>query len=225
MNIAFAFGPSAEGGLRFSSNKLARSGQAAVRVFRDNDGDGHFTDGDETLPDVYLTAGIRRTDAITGKNGVAMVDELKPFVPVLVGVDESTLNDPYLAPRTKGIVVTPRPGVFADVDFPISPAGEVEGELLAPDGASLSGVSLELIDESGSVAATAFSEFDGFFLFERVPYGRYRLRVAPGDARRLQVAEPLRADVTLGREADVGRMGVIKLKSASAKVATAGGSP
>jgi hypothetical protein len=223
MNVAFSFGPAADGGLRFSSNKLARSGQAAVRVFRDNDGDGHFTDGDETLPDVYLTAGIRRTDAITGKNGVAMVDELKPFAPVLVGVDESTLNDPYLAPRTRGVVVTPRPGVFADVDFPISPAGEVEGELLSPEGASLAGVSLELIDEAGGVAATAFSEFDGFFLFERVPYGRYRLRVAADDSRQLQVADPLRADVEVGRKAEIGRMGVIKLKSAAAQVAAVGG--
>ena len=222
-NIAFAFGPGAGGGMRFSSEKLARNGQAAVRVFRDNDGDGRFTAGDETLPDVFLTAGIRRTEAITGQNGVAMVDGLKPFVPVLVGVDESTLNDPYLAPKDKGIVVTPRPGVHADIDFPISPAGEVEGELLSPEGLSLAGVSLELIDDAGRIAATAFSEFDGFFLFERVPYGRYRLRVASDDPRRLQVADALRADVTIGRGTDIGRMGVIPLKSATAKVASVGG--
>lgn len=221
MNLAFSFGPGPDGGLRLSSNKLARNGQAAVRVFRDNDGDGRFTDGDETLPDVYLTAGIRRTEAITGENGTAMVDELKPFVPVLVGVDEATLNDPLLAPRGKGIVVTPRPGVFAQVDLPISPAGEVEGEILSSQGVSVSGVSLELIDEAGAVAATTYSEFDGFFLFERVPYGRYRLRVAPDDPRKLQVADPLRCEVTIGREQDIGRMGVIKLKPGAAQIAAA----
>lgn len=224
LNLAFSFGPGADGGLRLSSNKLARNGQAAVRVFRDNDGDGRFGEGDEALPDVYLTAGIRRTEAITGPDGVAMVDELKPFAPVLIGVDEATLNDPYLAPRGKGIVVTPRPGVHAQVDLPISPAGEVEGEILSPEGLSLAGVSLELIDDAGAVVATTYSEFDGFFLFERVPYGRYRLRVAVDDPRKLQVADPLRADVSIGREEDLGRMGVIRLKPAAARVAAAGSS-
>jgi hypothetical protein len=220
-NLAFSFGPSADGGLRLSSNKLARNGQAEVRVFRDNDGDGRFDAGDEPLPDVYLTAGIRRTESLTGKNGMAMVDELKPFVPVLIGVDEATLNDPYLAPRTKGVVVTPRPGVHAQVDFPISPAGEVEGEVQSKAGLPLAGVTLELVDARGAVAATAFSEFDGFFLFERVPYGAYRLRVSPSDKGKVDLVDRRQADVVVGRDADVGRMGVVRLAPVATTIAAA----
>ncbi|MGN6497040.1 MAG: MSCRAMM family protein [Tsuneonella sp.] len=222
LNIAFSFGPSADGGLRLSSTKLARSGQAEVRVFRDNDGDGRFGAGDEPLPDVYLTAGVRRTESLTGKNGMAMVDELKPFVPVLIGVDEATLNDPYLAPRSKGVVVTPRPGVHAQIDFPVSPAGEVEGEVQSKSGMPAAGVTLELVDARGAVAASAFSEFDGFFLFERVPYGRYRLRVSPGDKGKVQLADQRQAEVVVGRDADVGRMGVVKLAPATTTIAAAG---
>ena len=36
------------------------------------------------------------------------------------------------------------------------------------------GVDLELVDGSGKVVGTARTDFDGFFLFDRVPYGIIR---------------------------------------------------
>ena len=38
-------------------------------------------------------------------------------------------------------------------------------------GRGASGVRLELVDQRGAIVAEAISEFDGFFLFQRVPYG------------------------------------------------------
>ena len=40
------------------------------------------------------------------------------------------------------------------------------------------GVDLELVDAAGKVVGTARTDFDGFFLFERVAYGTYTLRVS-----------------------------------------------
>ncbi|MFN2099333.1 collagen binding domain-containing protein [Altererythrobacter sp. MF3-039] len=214
LSIAFSFGPDPRGGgLRFSESKLARNGQAAVTVFRDDNGDGRRSPGEELLSDVRVEAGLRRHDAVTDEKGQTIVDELRPFIPIVVGIDESSLDDPFLAPGTKGIVVVPRPGVSTMLELPISPSGEVEGVLLNTSGIEIGGVELELIDRAGKVVARTASDFDGFFLFQRVPYGEYRLRVGESSARTLAVKRGLGEALVLKRDHDVARLGVIKLDS------------
>ncbi len=224
MNVAlsFSFGPNPiGGGIRFSEKKLASNGQAAVTVFRDDNGDGKREPGEDLLKDVYVEAGLRTTDAITNKNGQAIVDDLRPYIPVLVGVDESSLGDPYLVPAIKGIVVTPRPGVSTVIEIPISPSGEVEGELQSPSGTAMSGVALELVDRRGAVVVTTMSEFDGFFLFERVPYGQYHLRVAAAAARTLSVRQAIGTALEVKRGSEVARLGFIRLVEGGMTIAQA----
>lgn len=218
LQLAFSLGPDPVArGLRVTSNKLARSGQAAVTVFRDDNGNSHRDPGEELMPGILVEAGLRTTDAITAENGRTIVDELRPFRPVLVGIDESTLDDPFLAPATKGIVVTPRPGVIAEIELPISPTGEVEGTLLSPAGIKQPGVKVELVDKRGNVAAETVSEFDGFFLFQRVPYGEYSLRVHEDAAAKLDVVSELalsdgRTTFSLRRQEDIVRYGTVRLR-------------
>ena len=217
LQLAFSLGPDpVSGGVRVSNNKLARNGQAAVTVYRDDNGNNRRDADEPLLENVMVEAGLRSAEAITGANGRAIVDELRPFQPVLVGIDESSLDDPFLAPTSKGIVITPRPGVVAQIELPISPTGEVEGSLLSSSGVEQPGVKLELIDRRGAIVAETISEFDGFFLFQRVPYGEYRLRVAQDAAAALQVASALKlsdgsSSFTLGMGSDVVRYGTIRL--------------
>ncbi|MEM7690370.1 MAG: carboxypeptidase-like regulatory domain-containing protein [Pseudomonadota bacterium] len=219
VQVAFSLGPDpVGGGVRVTQSRLARSGQAAVTVFRDDDGNGRRDPGEELLKDVLVEAGLRSTEAITGENGRTIVDDLNPFRPVLVGVDESSLGDPFLAPAVKGIVVTPRPGVMVELELPISPSGEVDGVLLNPSGVEQPGVKLELVKDDGVIAGTTVSEFDGFFLFERVPYGRYSLRVAEDAAKALNVRAPLPGPkgskaIEVKNGSDLVRLGPIKLRS------------
>ena len=218
LSLAFSLGPAADGGFRMSETRLARLGQADVTVFRDDDGDGRFTDADTALPEVNVEAGLRLTDATTDEHGRALVDDLKPFAPVLVGIDESTLPDPFLVPATKGVVVTPRPGVSAKVAIAVLPSGEVEGSLRSAAGVPVEGVELELVDERGAVTAVTLSEYDGFFLFERVPYGKYRLQVAQSSARKLEVATSLGEAITVSRDRDLVRAGVVTLTPSAGSV-------
>lgn len=222
VQAAFSLGPDpVSGGVRVTHAKLARNGQAAVTVYRDDNGNERRDAGEPLLENIMVEAGLRSTDAITGANGRAIVDELRPFQPVLVGIDESSLEDPFLAPSTKGIVVTPRPGVVAQVELAISPTGEIEGSLLSVTGTDQSGVRLQLINQRGAVQAETVSEFDGFFLFQRVPYGKYSLRITEEAAKALDVKPALslkdgRSVFTINREEDVIRFGTVKLIAADA---------
>lgn len=212
LSLAFSFGANPNGaGLRFSNEKLARNGQAAVTVFRDDNGDGVRSPEEPTLPEIGVEAGFRKSGAQTDKRGHAVVDGLRPWQPVLVSIDTGELPDPYLQPVGKGVVVTPRPGVTARIELPLAPTGEIEGTIMGLSGTPQEGVALELVDGAGQILATTLSEYDGFFLFDRVPYGRYRLRIKSEVATALKVQSLISDSVQLDKSQDLARLGVIRL--------------
>lgn len=212
LSLAMSMGPNpAGGGVRFSRERLARTGQTAVTVFLDENGDGRRSPGEGVVEGVAVEAGFRARDSVTNASGVAIVEGMRPYVPVLVTIDSGSLPDPYLQPVGKGIVVTPRPGVIAHVELPLAPTGEVEGTLYGLAGTPRGGVGLELVDGLGRVAATTRTEFDGFFLFDTVPYGRYMLRVAEDSARALGVQRQLSGTVEISNGNEVGRFGIVRL--------------
>ena len=228
--VNFSFGPDPFGrGLRFSHEKLARRGQAAVTVFLDQNGDGIRSPGDEALPGVGVTAGQLGTSDPTDAGGHAVVEGLNPYEPVLISIDESTLPDPFLVPVGKGFVMTPRPGVAAELEIAVSPTGEIEGVIHGLEDTPRAGVELELVDAAGRVAATTLTEYDGFFLFDRVAYGTYRLRLAASSARALGTAQELGQSAALGPDQTLVRLEVVRLQASTiaglAPDAGLGGSP
>ncbi len=220
LSLNFSFGPHpVDGGIRFSRNKLARMGQASVTVFRDDNGDGLRSPDEQVLENVGVEAGFRTTESITDASGRTIVDGLKPYIPVVVGIDEASLDDPFLAPGSAGIVVTPRPGVAAEIELAVTPTGEVEGVLHSVSDVPRGGVRLELVNAKGVVTARAASEFDGFFLFDRVPYGSYSLQIVSEDAKILDVRQSLSQTFTIGRDMDIKRFGPVRMRAAAAEIA------
>jgi hypothetical protein len=73
------------------------------------------------------------------------------------------------------------------------------------------------------------TEYDGFFLFERVPYGRYRLKMSASSEQALGPAGDLATAIELGPEKTVERLGTIRLRErtivAQARGPPSGGSP
>jgi hypothetical protein len=231
-NVAlnFSFGPDPFGrGLRFSHEKLARRGQAGVTVFLDENGDGLRSPGEEALPGVGITAGQLGTSDPTDDRGHAVVEGLNPYEPVLISIDESTLPDPFLVPVGKGVVMTPRPGIAAKLEIAVSPTGEVEGVLHGLEDTPRAGVELELVDGFGRVAASTLTEYDGFFLFDRVAYGTYRLRLAASSADALGAAADLGLTAALGPSETLVKLGVTRVRTSTiakaAPVSGQGGSP
>ena len=179
LNLAFSVGPKpGGGGLHFSSEKLATSGQALAIVWHDKNADGIRQADEPAEMDVELTAGLSGKGDPTDEKGISLIGNLQPFKPILIGIDSSSLPDPFVQPATSGVVVTPRPGVPFVIELPLVSAGEIAGTLKREDDRILSGVDLELIDKSGLAIKTTRSEYDGYFLFQGVPYGKYSIRIA-----------------------------------------------
>ena len=181
--VAFSIGPGTRDKRpRISSNKLASRGIVEALVWQDHNADGIRQDDEPLMPKVELTAGNTIVDTATGVDGRAMIDGLDPFRPVMIGIDAASLPDPYVQPSLPGVVVTPRPGVVTLVALPLVAAGDVDGKVVRASGAAIEGLALELVDVEGRVRSTTLSEFDGYFLFESVAYGRYTVRIARASA-------------------------------------------
>lgn len=223
LTLGFSLGPDpVDGGWRMSRQRLAEGGQAAVEVFRDENGDGYRQADEGLVEGVSVEAGFRHAAAPTNKAGRAVIDGLAPYVPVLVSIDAGSLADPLLQPKGPGVVVVPRPGVAARISLPLAPTGEVEAILLGPDGEPREGVMIELVDPAGRVIRQAQSDFDGYVLFDTVPYGEYRLRVGAASAASLGVSTELGQALRVDRANPSLRLGRIRLRAlAAAQVAAA----
>jgi hypothetical protein len=178
LNLAFSLGPDPRGGFRIASDKLASTGQVMAIVYHDINGDGIRQAGEPTEKAVEITAGQSGQGSPTDGTGTSFLDNLQPFKPILVSINASTLPDPFVQPAQAGVVVTPRPGVAQIVELSLVSAGEITGTLIRDDGKILSGVDIELLDKTGAAVKITRSEYDGYFLFESVPYGFYALRIS-----------------------------------------------
>jgi hypothetical protein len=215
LNLAFSLGPNPHGGgIRVASEKLASAGQAFALVYQDENADGIRQPDEPVQKEVELTAGTVGKGLPTDVQGRTVIEGLQPFEPVLIGIDASSLPDPFVQPATSGIVVTPRPGVPVTIELPLVSAGEISGTLQREGGKILSGVDIELLDKASRVVKTTRSEYDGFFLFEYVPYGTYKLRVAALSANVVGVEVALPALAELGKASGAVDLGIVTAKAA-----------
>ncbi|WP_192647704.1 collagen binding domain-containing protein [Sphingopyxis sp. OAS728] len=210
--LAFSFGPKSNGGWRVSSEKLASRGQVIADVWMDDNGDGIRQPEEAALADVPLTAGNAHVEAATDKDGRGTIDGLEPFRPVLIGIDAGSLPDPYVQPALPGVVVLPRPGVATRVALPMAVAGEIEGVLRRDGGNPIEGLSVELVDAEGRVRATTITEFDGYFLFEGVAYGRYTVRLGKASAAAFRLDGGFAVGAVPGKATPRVRLGTVILK-------------
>jgi hypothetical protein len=222
VNLNFSLDP--RHGLSLSRRPLAQAGAVRATVYRDLNGDG-VRDADEPLEKgALVTTGSTLADRLTDARGSVTVGGLSPYVPIAVGLDQTSLADPMLVPEKLLQVVIPRPGVPADVQIGLVGGGDIEGAVVKGGGLGFEGLELELVDSAGKVAARATSDFDGFFLFERVAYGAYTVRIAQSSAIAAKVVAELGVHLEINADKSIARLGAIPVRPLPV-IASAGAPP
>ncbi len=187
LSLSFSVGPDPiAGGLDMSSEKRTNTGVVTASVYHDANNNQIYDTGDELLSDVKVVATQAGKSSLTAENGRAAITGLAPFHSTDVEIDEETLEDPFWQPSVAGVAIRPRPGHIDHLEIPVVSTGEVDGTLYVVNGSGtrkiLANVHLELLDEDGTVVQSTRSEYDGFYLFEKVFPGEYLLRVSPEDS-------------------------------------------
>lgn len=206
-NLNFSIDPSR--GLSLSRKPLAGAGSVRARVYRDLNDNGVADPGEPFEKGALITADSTVAEKPTDSKGSVLVAGLATFTPITVGIDHSSLSDPMLAPKKAVQVVVPRPGVPAVVDIGLVGAGDIEGAIVKNGGLGFEGLDLELLDSTGAVIATARTDYDGYFLFERAPYGTYTVRIAQASAQAARVPQELNVSAAVTDEQAVVRLGTI----------------
>jgi hypothetical protein len=191
LNVYFSFGRGPSGGAVMRGDAMAAGGVLAARAFLDQDSDGRYSPGDQPLENVGFSGSARTIR--TRADGYALLPGYSAYQSAALKLDESTLDDPYWVSSTPGFRAVSRPGRLTRVDFPVTPTGEVEGTVYLLKGAAripVSNVRLMLIRPDGQVVSEIKSDYDGYYLFERVPPGEYRVNVDPQQIVRQRLVMP-----------------------------------
>jgi hypothetical protein len=207
INLNFSLDPRRRFAL--SRRPLAQAGEVEAIVYRDLNDNGVRDPGEPLEKGAVVTTGSTQGEKPTNARGSVLVGGLAPFEPIAVGVDVTSLADPMLVPKTALQVVVPRPGVPAAVQIGLVGGGDIEGALVKNGGLGLEGVDLELVDGSGKVVAMTRTDFDGFFLFERVAYGDYIVRVSTSSAAAARISADLKVHVVISPRKSLARLGTI----------------
>jgi hypothetical protein len=210
-NLNFSLDP--RHGFTHSRQQLAEGGMIHATVFRDLNDNGVHDPGEPLEKGALVTTGSTSTQRKTDASGDVTVGGLTPYVAIPVGIDLTSLEDPSLVPQKAVQVVVPRPGVPAEVQIGLVGGGDIEGALMKSGELGFEGIDLELVDSSGKVAQVARTDFDGFFLFDRVAYGKYSIRIGAASAVAAKLAPDLGLAVENTPDRSVVRLGSIQPKS------------
>lgn len=204
--FGLAYDPVAKNFEMYGQQLTGRGGISAL-VFLDRDGDNVFSEGDEWIEDARVESVQSSRFGLTDENGKAFIPDLPTNRITDVVLNESSLPDPFWTAAMDGVSVRPRAGHTSRLEFPVHISGEIDGTVAMqkPSGGTtpLKNMRLYLYDETGKLHDTAYSAFDGFYLFTRVPPGDYLLMVDADDAKNREFNAPPPQKVTIGYEGTI----------------------
>ena len=178
-----SIGPFAEdGSYMMTSNSLRNVSPVSAFVFRDNDYNGIFNEGDEPEPGTRIRVGRRVPLDETDESGnvsilnAAGIGRLNNII-----VEEDSIDDPYLvAGVPKGFTFYSRPGVRHAVALPLVDTGAIDGTLRwLNDGRGIGGLAIQLMDLDGNIIEESVTAQDGYYTFEKIRPGSYTIRANP----------------------------------------------
>ncbi|MDT0593846.1 carboxypeptidase-like regulatory domain-containing protein [Glaciecola petra] len=193
--------------LVYASNRsMVTRGVIFVRAFEDVNANFEYDEGEPLLENIKFVANQGGSRGETNGIGVAMLQGLADQVQTDITFDSRSIGDPFIQPWLQGISITPRYGLSQTIDFPFVQVTEVDGfaRAVKEDGSTidLKGASVKLENIQSGNVYTALSSFDGFFYFEGVLPGRYKMSFSDSTNRRykLKPLEPVEINIKVGEE-------------------------
>lgn len=158
-------------------------GTLAVRVFEDLNTNAIYDFGEPLLENVKIVASQTFSRAITNADGIAVIEGVPNQKATDILVDTGSLPDPFMVPLVPGVSIVFRKGLVDKLDYPVSKSSEIEGLVtITKDGEERPGkrITVLLKNNRGQVIKTTETEFDGYYLFDKVIPGKYTIEIPKG---------------------------------------------
>ena len=160
---------------------IASQGSLSVQAFVDKNLNGSKDSDEQAVPTIKVQVNGGKVPQKPQDSGVVFITGLEPYRELDVDLAVESLEDPLWHPAIIGKRISLRPGHTAKIDFPIIITGEIDGTAYFSIGQNkqgVSGVVIELVDLNNNIVKTAKTEYDGFYLLDKIPAGKYELRVS-----------------------------------------------
>ncbi len=168
-----------DGGYLARSHSMKKQNAVRSHLFWDKGVDGVYQEEeDETLAGARMILNGHRSDETDEKGRTSIVQyEVGDYAGM--EVDKHSLDNPFLVSTEEGYRVLLRPGVALDVNVPLVHTGAIDGSVYFENGDPVSGLRLQLVDKNEKVVSDTLSAFDGFYTFDLVKPGDYRIQADP----------------------------------------------
>ncbi|MEX0373609.1 carboxypeptidase regulatory-like domain-containing protein [Spiribacter roseus] len=177
--IALGIGHAGRRSLTWLNQGAGSGGAAALQIFEDLDNNGLFEpDNDRPMAGAGMQVNGRPTSHVSDENGWLLLPSLPTDRPVRLTLDRDSLMDPFLTTQTPRLLVQPRPGYTLGLPLPLQDSGFLTGTVLR-NGRPVAGALVQATRFDGVTVETTFSLSDGYFSFETLAPGEWRLTVAP----------------------------------------------
>lgn len=148
-------------------NRLSRTGRPSLDFFVDSNDNG-IKDSDEEYVE---EASWQR------KNSLISAGNIPASSTFSIRAKDFKIDSPLLVAKDEYLLRT-HPGSSLKLDIPLTAVGDIEGNIASiikhsrPD---KSKIEITLLDKEGKFLATTNVEFDGYYRFNKIPVGRYKL--------------------------------------------------
>jgi len=175
----------------------ASNGSISSQVYLDENGNGTKDPDEKGLKDISLRVNGTRLPQKTDAQGIAYLTGMETYRALDIDISVESLEDPLWNPAVTGKRLLLRPGHTTLLDFPIEMTGEIDGTITAElknREQAVSGVIVELLNLDGKVIRKTKSEYDGFYLFSKIPLDTYTIQISPSQVKELHL-EPVEPEI------------------------------
>lgn len=164
-----------------SRNQVGRAA-TAIKLYVDNNGDGEFDDGDNTIEANAVR--VQRSGASSiQKNGILYFTQMQPYFYYNMEMNKSALDNPMLVPEFDKFGLISDPNRFKKVEIPFYMSGVIEGiverQRSNNSRSGIGGLKVLLTQTNGDFSKELRTFSDGSFYDYEVPPGEYELEVDP----------------------------------------------